>query len=70
MPISCHKCIHYYVTWDQNFPHGCRGMGFKGRRYPMVAVRQIMNGKDCLLFVAKRTAKKRSVKQNCCQGRF
>jgi hypothetical protein len=45
-------------------------MGFKGRRYPMVAVRQIMNGKDCLLFVAKRTAKKRSVKQNCCQGRF
>ncbi|MGD2097768.1 MAG: uracil-DNA glycosylase [Desulfobacterales bacterium] len=63
MPISCHKCIHYYVTWDRNFPHGCRGMGFKGRCYPLYTVRQIMNGQDCLLFVAKSTSKKRSIKK-------
>jgi hypothetical protein len=54
MPIDCHKCIHYYVTWDPNFPHGCQGMGFKSRRYPIDEVRCIMNGKDCLLFSAKR----------------
>ena len=63
MPISCHKCIHYYVTWDQNFPHGCRAMGFKGRRYPIVAVREVMNGKACLLFVVKPLSKKRSIRK-------
>jgi len=54
MRIDCHKCIHYYVTWDPNFPHGCQGMGFKSRRYPIDEVRCIMNGKDCLLFSAKK----------------
>jgi hypothetical protein len=50
MIIDCHKCIYYYVTWKPDFPHGCRAMGFKGRRYPINEVRNIMNGKDCLLF--------------------
>jgi hypothetical protein len=54
MRIDCHKCIYYYVTWDPNFPHGCQGMGFKSRRYPIDEVRCIMNGKDCLLFSAKK----------------
>ena len=50
MRIDCHKCIYYYVTWNPNFPHGCRAMGFKSRRYPINEVRNIMSGKDCLLF--------------------
>jgi len=54
MPIDCHKCIYYYVTWNPNFPHGCRAMGFKSRRYPINEVRNIMNGKDCLLFAARK----------------
>ena len=54
MPIDCHKCIHYYVTWDSSFPHGCRGMGFKSRRFPSAVVRHIMMGKDCLLFTKKK----------------
>jgi len=54
MPIDCHKCIHYYVTWDPGFPHGCRSMGFKSRHYPINEVRRIMNGQDCLLFCAKK----------------
>jgi hypothetical protein len=52
MIIDCHKCIYYYVTWNANFPHGCRAMGFKSRRYPINEVRNIMNAKDCLLFTA------------------
>ena len=54
MRIDCHKCIYYYVTWNPNFPHGCRAMGFKSRRYPINEVRNIMNGKDCLLFIDKK----------------
>lgn len=26
---DCHKCISYYVTWDFNFPHGCKMFNFK-----------------------------------------
>jgi hypothetical protein len=54
MPIDCHKCTYYYVTWDSSFPHGCRGMGFKSRRYPSGVVRHIMMGKDCLFFTKKK----------------
>jgi hypothetical protein len=51
--LDCHRCVHYFVTWDDHFPHGCRGMGFKSRRYPSEEVRQAMNGRDCRLFEPK-----------------
>ncbi len=57
MRVVCHNCIHYYVTWDPNFPHGCRGMGFKSQRIPNAEIRKVMNGEDCLLFVAKKKSK-------------
>jgi len=53
--MDCHKCTYYYVTWDQSFPNGCRGMGFKSRRYPINEVRRVMDGKDCLFFTRKPT---------------
>ena len=57
MPVDCHKCIHYYVTWDPKFPHGCRAMDFKSRRYPINEVRDIMSGENCLLFTTRKDNK-------------
>ena len=57
MCIDCHKCIYYYVTWNPVFPHGCHGMGFISKRYPNTEVRGIMNGKNCLLFIANKKKK-------------
>jgi hypothetical protein len=51
--IDCHRCAHYFVTWDPCFPHGCRCMGFKSRLYPSEEVRQTMSGRECRLFHAK-----------------
>jgi hypothetical protein len=51
--INCHRCAHYFVTWDPRFPHGCRGMGFKSRMIPIEEVRRAMPGHECLLFHAK-----------------
>jgi hypothetical protein len=48
--IDCHRCRHYFVTWDERFPHGCRRMGFKSRRLPGDDVRDAMSGQDCRLF--------------------
>jgi hypothetical protein len=54
--IDCHACRHYYVTWDERFPHGCRKMGFKSGRYPGDAVRSAMYGENCRLFEPKPRA--------------
>ncbi|MBW2410826.1 MAG: uracil-DNA glycosylase [Deltaproteobacteria bacterium] len=53
MRIDCHKCRFYFVTWNEQFPHGCRAMGFKSRRYPIDEVRSAMKGAECLLFESK-----------------
>jgi hypothetical protein len=55
--IDCHRCIHYYVTWDRQFPHGCRAMEFKGRRLPAATVRGT-SGVACLLYEEKPPPKK------------
>ncbi len=51
--IDCHRCAHYFVTWDPRFPHGCRRMGFKSRMVPAGEVRRTMSGHECLLFQTK-----------------
>lgn len=48
--IPCRRCIHYYVTWDERAPHGCRAMGFKSRRMPILVVRETTPSLDCLRF--------------------
>jgi len=50
---ACYHCIHYFITWQANYPHGCRAMGFKSRRLPLVEVRRAMQGKNCLAFKPK-----------------
>lgn len=36
--IDCLKCRHFYVTWDEFFPKGCKALGFKSREVPSQAV--------------------------------
>ncbi|MFH1147457.1 MAG: hypothetical protein V1736_07090 [Pseudomonadota bacterium] len=50
--LDCHKCKHYYVTWENGFPHGCRAMRFKSRDFPSRVV-HFNSGSECLLFDLK-----------------
>ncbi|PLR67799.1 uracil-DNA glycosylase [Bacillus sp. UMB0893] len=52
-PINCIKCAHYYVTWDRNFPNGCKAYGFKSAARPSVTV-QKASGEACMKYSAKR----------------
>jgi hypothetical protein len=54
---TCYNCQFFYVTYDPKFPYGCRAMGFKGRKFPMKAVRET-SGMQCLSFVRKEKKKK------------
>ncbi|HBH62372.1 MAG TPA: uracil-DNA glycosylase [Nitrospiraceae bacterium] len=51
--INCIDCIHYFITWDDKFPRGCRIMDFKSREMPSVAVHRA-SGIPCLRFRDKK----------------
>lgn len=51
-PIDCFQCQHFYITWDQNAPRGCRAFGFKSRRLPSELVLET-SGEECLKFTPK-----------------
>ncbi len=56
--IDCFMCRHFYVTWDRNFPKGCRAMGFKTREMPSVTVLK-SSGQECLRYEPKESPAKR-----------
>jgi hypothetical protein len=49
---NCFKCKYFYITWDKNFPNGCRIYGIKTRHIPSVVVLQA-TGEGCLGFDEK-----------------
>lgn len=51
--INCFQCQYFYVTWDKNFPRGCKAFGFKGQRIPSDVVREA-SGKPCSAFTPKK----------------
>jgi len=50
--INCMKCRHFYVTWDPQFPRGCRAYEFKSRQIPSVVVLS-SSGTGCMKFTPK-----------------
>ena len=52
--IGCNSCKYFYITWNKNYPYGCRAMGFISARLPSIEVLAI-EGRDCLSFEEKNT---------------
>ncbi|MBU0698331.1 MAG: uracil-DNA glycosylase [Proteobacteria bacterium] len=50
---DCHRCRHYYVTYDKDFPYGCKAMGFKSRQNPYIVVRN-SSEHECLSMEPKK----------------
>ncbi|MFS8629776.1 MAG: uracil-DNA glycosylase [Bacillales bacterium] len=50
--INCFQCRYFYVTWDPNFPRGCKAFGFKTKTLPSVEVLRA-SGQECLKFEPK-----------------
>ncbi|PJN91061.1 uracil-DNA glycosylase [Bacillus sp. mrc49] len=54
--VNCMLCRHFYVTWDPNFPKGCRAFQFKTANLPSLDVFR-SSGQVCLEFTAKKNMK-------------
>ena len=52
----CIKCEHYYVTYDQRFPRGCRLFEIKSRMLPTYAVFR-STGQHCPAYQLKAKSK-------------
>ncbi|ACT48957.1 hypothetical protein Mmol_2055 [Methylotenera mobilis JLW8] len=50
----CSRCVHYFITYQPNFPYGCKALNFKSRRLPCSEVYEA-SGKNCLMFAKKPT---------------
>ena len=47
--INCAKCIHYFVTWDNDLPRGCKIYKSKSKLFPSHLVKK-ETGEDCFSF--------------------
>lgn len=56
LKINCRVCKYLYITWDRNFPNGCRGYGFKSKEIPSVFVLK-SSGDNCKVFTPKQKQK-------------
>ena len=60
MKANCLKCKHYFITFDQTAPKGCRIYGIKSSSVPSAIVKQANNGNDCIGFSPKPNKKPKS----------
>ncbi|MFV0562342.1 uracil-DNA glycosylase [Malaciobacter mytili] len=51
--IICQKCQYYYVTWENNQPHGCKAYGFKSKIIPSTIVKS-SSGVECSFYKPKQ----------------
>lgn len=54
--IDCFACIHFFITYDQAFPYGCKAAGFKSCTLPCKDM-YANSGISCQLFQEKRKAR-------------
>lgn len=53
MNPNCMKCKHFYITYDQHTPRGCKIYGIKSQQLPSIIVKKANGGSDCLGFSPK-----------------
>jgi hypothetical protein len=53
--VDCFQCKYFFITWDKEFPRGCRALGFKSWEMPYRMVHQA-SGMNCLKFEKKDLA--------------
>ncbi|PLT35918.1 uracil-DNA glycosylase [Bacillus sp. V5-8f] len=50
--INCMTCKHFFVTWDRNFPRGCKAFQFKTAVLPSQEVLRA-SGRQCMKYEKK-----------------
>lgn len=59
MKPNCHKCKHFYVTYDPQIPRGCKAYGIKTASIPSQVVKRANGGSECIGFEPKAEKEKK-----------
>ncbi len=54
---DCLHCRAFYITYEAEFPYGCRSFAMKSKTMPAIEVRRA-SGQECKAFEPKYTKKK------------
>ena len=49
---NCSNCVHFYVTYKNRFPYGCRAFGIISKNNPYLEIKKV-SGTNCALFSSK-----------------
>lgn len=60
---KCMKCIHYFSTYDQTRPRGCRKFGFQSTKMPSMLVKE-ETGSECMVYEERSLQKKKELDLN------
>ena len=60
---NCSKCIHFFITLDENRPRGCRVFNIKGRAMPSINVKRF-TGHSCPVFEKRKNENKVIIKKD------
>jgi len=55
MKPNCAKCKHYFITFNQSTPRGCRIYQIQSATMPSQVVKRANNGDECVGFSPKQT---------------
>jgi protein-arginine kinase activator protein McsA len=64
MSPNCIKCKHYFITFDQSAPKGCRVYNIKSQRLPSIIVKDANQGRECIGFEPKPVKEKKEKNLN------
>ncbi len=58
MKPNCRQCKHFYITFDQSMPYGCRKNQIKSKQLPSQVVKAANFGNECVAYEAKKNINK------------
>ena len=59
MKPNCMQCKHFYITYDQKTPRGCKIYGIQSQQLPSMVIKQATSNQDCLGFALKDRLKEK-----------
>lgn len=62
MKPNCIQCKHYFITFNQSTPKGCRAYGIQSAQLPSIVVKNATSGNGCLAFELKQRLVKKKTK--------
>lgn len=60
---NCFDCKHFYTTWKNNTPRGCKAYGIEANELPSRVISK-HTSEGCISFINKKQIKKETIRSS------